>query len=80
MSNSKQNMKRFFVDAEIIQINDSDMLVKKMEDGNDMLVYIDEIPTSLSEGNRVIIEYDGTIEETDPPRIKATNISEKQNE
>ena len=67
-------------DGKILEIEADVVLVKKLEDDNEILVYCDSIEESLVLGDEVQIEleYGAILQETIPPRINALDIESKR--
>jgi len=67
-------------DGKILEIEADVVLVKKLEDDNEILVYCDSIEESLVLGDEVQIEleYGAILQETIPPRINALYIERKR--
>ena len=65
-----------YFDAKVIEIRESTILVELLKEKEEMVVGTSQISESFSVGELVKIEYDGEINETNPPSITALRIEE----
>lgn len=66
-------------DAKVIEIKDAIILVEALNTQKEIIVGINHTNKSLSTGDLINIEYDGEIEESNPPSITALRIEKLDN-
>ena len=66
-------------DAKVIEIKDTIILVEALNTQKEIIVETNHTNKALSTGDLINIEYDGEIEESNPPSITALRIEKLDN-